>query len=254
MLPAISLITPSFNQGAFIRQTVESVLGQGYPALDYRVVDGQSTDQTLAVLRPYSDRLHLISEPDRGQTHALNKGLRAASGDIVGWINADDYLLPGALETVGRFFADHPQVQWLTGDCLIVDRHSRRIQEPIRRYKRTLRALPPPAYLGLTNAICQPATFWRRAVHDRLGYLDETLRYTMDYDWWLRLAQLQPPARVPHTLAAFRVHESSKGGSQFVAQFREDYQTLLRSHPPAWVRFLHRAHNAAIVGLYSLIK
>ncbi|WP_266369190.1 glycosyltransferase family 2 protein [Tellurirhabdus rosea] len=254
MLPSISLITPSYNQGPYIRKTVESVLNQAYPALEYLVVDGQSSDGTLPILREYSHRLRLISEPDRGQTDALNKGLRAATGDIVGWLNSDDYLLPGALHEVGRFFEQHPDVSWLTGDCLIVDKDGRLIQQPIREYKRILRKLSPSFYLGITNAICQPATFWRRSLHDRLGYLNENLRYTMDYDWWLRLAQLQPPAVLAKPLAAFRIHGASKGGSQFTEQFDEDYRTLIRHRPADWVRLLHRAHNEAIVGIYKLIK
>lgn len=253
MLPTISVITPSFNQGQYIRQTVESVLSQHYPALDYLIVDGLSTDNTVEVLRPYASQLTLLSEADSGQTNAINKGLRLTTGDIVCWLNSDDYFLPGALHTVGQFFADHPSQLWLTGDCLIVDEKGVSIQQSVRSYKRSLRQLPGFVYLGMTNAVCQPATFWRRSAHDMLGYLDESLHYTMDYDWWLRLKTLQPPTVIKDVLTAFRVHSQSKG-SQFRQQFEEDYSVLQRHVRSAPVRAMHRLHNQLITAAYQLIK
>ncbi len=255
-LPTISVITPSYNQAAFVRQTVESVLSQWYDGLEYIVVDGLSTDGSLNILREYEhpNHLTLIAEADRGQTDALNKGLRQATGDIVCWLNSDDYFLPRTLQTVGRYFTTHPNALWLTADCQIVNTLGQPIQQPIRHYKRLLRSLGSRASLGLTNAICQPATFWRRSVHDQIGYLDESLRYTMDYDFWLRLNQIQPPARLDQPLTAFRIHADSKGGSQFERQFEEDYQTFSRYAAPGWVKLMHSLHNQAIVGAYRLLK
>ncbi|ADB41179.1 glycosyltransferase family 2 protein [Spirosoma linguale] len=254
MQPLISVITPSYNQGKFIRQTVESVLSQNYPRIEYIVVDGLSTDDTLPILGEYSNRLTLIAERDSGQTDAINKGLRLATGDIVCWLNSDDYFLPGALATVGDFFADHPDKLWLTGDCQIVDEASVPIQQPVRHYKRLLRSLTPSLYLGMTNAICQPATFWRRDAHAQLGYLTESLHFTMDYDWWLRLQTLQPPAILPQPLTAFRIHANSKGGNQYALQFDEDYQTFSRYWSGAPIRFLHKLHNRAITTVYNFVK
>jgi glycosyltransferase involved in cell wall biosynthesis len=253
-LPSITVITPSYNQGQFIGQTIESVLAQAYPNLQYLVIDGNSTDQTAAVVAQYGSQLTFIQEPDRGQTDAINKGLRLATGDIVCWLNSDDYFLPGTLLTVGTFFARHPTALWLTGDCQIVDESGKPMQEAIKAYKRLLRSLGPTVFLGFTNAICQPATFWRRVAHDQLGYLREDLRYTMDYDWWLRLAQQQPPAVSGQALAAFRIHSASKGGSQFRQQFAEDYQTLRRYVASPLLRGLHQCHNALITGVYRLVK
>lgn len=254
MLPSITVITPSYNQGAFIEQTVESVLSQQYPRLQYIVIDGLSTDDTLDRLAAYQNQLTLISERDKGQTDAINKGLRRASGEVVCWLNSDDYFLPGTLQTVGRFFAENPQAYWLTGDCRIVNEAGQPVQEPVRQYKRLLRALTPTFYMGVTNAICQPATFWRRSVHDRLGYLDESLHYTMDYDWWLRLLSLQPPAVSREVFTAFRIHQASKGGSGFLRQFDEDYSTLRRHYRSRTVQQLHRWHNEAIKAVYRQIK
>lgn len=254
MLPSITVITPSYNQAPFVRQTVESVLTQQYPRLEYIVIDGLSTDGTPDALKPYQDRLKLIVERDNGQTDAINKGLRMATGDIVCWLNSDDYFLPGTLNVVGEFFAKNRDTLWLTGDCRIVDEAGQTIQGPIRQYKRLLRALTPALYMGVTNAICQPATFWRRSAHDQLGYLDESLRYTMDYDWWLRLLTLQPPAVLSSLLTAFRIHAASKGRSQFNKQFDEDYHTLRRHYPSPTVRALHRWHNWGIKQIYARIK
>ncbi|GAB3941765.1 hypothetical protein GCM10028805_05450 [Spirosoma harenae] len=253
-LPAITVITPSYNQGQFIQQTVESVLSQHYPKLEYIVMDGGSTDQTLAVLEAYKKDITIISEKDRGQTDAINKGLHRAKGDIICWLNSDDYFLPGALHLVGKYFADHPDEQWLTADCLIVDEAGKQIQKPIQQYKKTLRGLSVNAYLGVTNAICQPSTFWRRAVHDRIGYLDESLHYTMDYDFWLRLAQDSIPAILNEPVSAFRIHSQSKGGARYVEQFLEDENTLRRHMRSSSVQWLHRQHNQLIVGIYRLLK
>jgi glycosyltransferase involved in cell wall biosynthesis len=253
-LPSISIITPSFNQGQYIRQTVESILSQHYSKLEYIVIDGLSTDNSLSILGEYSDNLTLIAEKDSGQTDAINKGLRMATGDIVCWLNSDDYFLPGTLNYVGEFFATHPNHLWLSGDCQIVDQTGQRIQEPIRHYKRLLRHLSPAFYLSLTNAICQPATFWRRSIHDDLGFLDESLRYTMDYDWWLRLNKLQSPTIANELFTAFRIHKQSKGGSQFEQQFAEDFETLCRYQTNSLVKAGHQAHNQLIKAIYRLIK
>jgi glycosyltransferase involved in cell wall biosynthesis len=253
-LPRITVVTPSYNQAAFVDQTMRSIHDQDHPDVEHIVVDGGSTDGSLEIIRTYEDRATIIAEPDRGQTDAINKGLRRATGDIVCWLNTDDYFMPGALSTVAAYFRDHPEALWLTGDCLIVDEHGRPIQQPVRWYKRALRLLPSPFYLGLTNAITQPATFWRRSAHDELGYLDEALHYTMDYDWWLRLNELARPVRLNRTLTAFRIHQASKGGSAYRAQFQEDLTTLQRHNTSPLVGRAHAAHNALIMRAYDRLK
>jgi glycosyltransferase involved in cell wall biosynthesis len=252
--PRITVVTPSYNQAAFVEQTMRSIHDQDYADVEHIVVDGVSTDGSLEIIKRYGDRATVISEPDRGQTDAINKGLRQATGDVVCWLNSDDYFLPGALSTVARFFQDHPDVVWLTGDCLIVDEKGSPIQQPVRWYKRGLRMMPSAFYLGVTNAITQPATFWRRSVHERIGYLDESLHYTMDYDWWLRLNELARPARLNRTLTAFRIHEESKGGSAYRAQFEEDLATFRRHNTSRLLDRAHAAHNALITRVYDRVK
>lgn len=254
MLPTITVITPSYNQGQFIEQTIQSVLSQNYPRLEFIIVDGLSTDNTLEVVSPYLEKITLISEHDNGQTEAINKGIQLATGDIICWLNSDDYFLPNTLHTVGKFFAQNPNSFWLTGDCLIVNETAQPIQIPVQFYKFFLRLLPPFFYKSLTNAICQPATFWHRSMHQRFGLLNETLKYTMDYDWWLRLSVLQPPTIVHKKLAAFRIHTKSKGGGQYIAQFDEDYGTFCTHESSKYLRIIHKLHNSFVKKIYKIVK
>jgi glycosyltransferase involved in cell wall biosynthesis len=254
VLPSISVVTPTFNQARFIAQAVESVRDQRYPELEHLVIDGLSTDDTLRVIEPYADDLVIVSEADSGQTEAINKGLRRATGDVICWLNSDDYLLPGALQAVGEFFAAHPEVNWVTGDGVIVDVEGRPIQGPVRAYKQVLRRFPPSVYLGLANGIVQPATFWRRSVHDEVGYLDESLHYTMDYDWWLRLLETGRPGKINQAMCGFRIHDASKSGSLYQQMLEEDYQTFATHNSSRALRAAHRAHNALILAAYRRIK
>ena len=254
MLPSITVVTPTYNQARFISQAVESVREQKYPDLEHLVIDGLSTDDTLDVLAPYADELTIVSEADSGQTEAINKGLRRATSDVICWLNSDDYLLPGALHAVGEFFAAHPDVTWVTGDGVIVDGEGRPIQAPVRFYKQILRRFPPSVYLGMANSVVQPATFWRRSVHEDLGYLDESLHYTMDYDWWLRLLETGRPGKINKALCGFRIHDASKSGTLFQEMLEEDYETLQAHKSSPVLRAAHRAHNALILAAYRRIK
>lgn len=253
-LPRITIITPSFNQGAFIGETIDSVLGQGYPDLEYLVIDGGSTDTTLDVLRGYGERVRWVSEPDRGQSHAINKGLARATGEVVAFLNSDDRYRPGALLAVGEHFARHPKAGWLTGRCAIIDPAGRPARGAITAYKNLWLALGSARALEVLNFISQPATFWRRSLGQRVGPLDEGLHYTMDYDYWLRLGQHGPPAILDRYLADFRVHPASKGGTGAARQFAEELATA-RRHTRSRLRLgLHALHSRAIVGAYGLMR
>jgi glycosyltransferase involved in cell wall biosynthesis len=249
------IVTPSFNQGSFIGETIESVLGQGYPDLDYRVVDGASTDGTLDVLAGYGPRLRWTSEPDGGQAQAINKGLRMiGDADIVAFINSDDVYLPGAFSAVARYFEEHADACWLTGDHFIVDAAGRTIQRPVAAYKRALRRRPTLRRLAIANYIVQPSTFWRRKLLDEVGFFDETLRYCFDYDFWMRAIARHPLHTIRQPLSLFRIHGRSKGGSQFAAQFAEEHAVLRRHTGDRALLALHRLHAGLIVFAYGLMK
>ncbi len=254
--PKITLVTPSLNQVAFIERTVKSVLGQeGGFDLEYLVFDGGSTDGTADVLRRYEGRLRLAVGPDTGQANAINKGLRAASGDVVGWLNSDDLLYPGALARVVAAFAERPGLVWLHGRCEIVDEDDRPIRRWLSAYKDFRCRRYSRRSLLVENYVSQMTVFWRRSAMERVGYLDESMRYSFDYEYWLRLSALADPLYLEHRIAAFRWYEASKSGSSFERQFREDEEAFLRHAPPgALLRAHKRLRTAQILGAYRLLK
>lgn len=211
----VTIVTPSLNQGRFVERTVESVLGQrGDFELEYLVVDGGSTDDTLAVLRRYEGRLRVISERDRGQSDAINKGFRLTSGQVLAWLNSDDTYAPGALQAVVETLTA-TAARWCFGECRVIDEQDREIRGAITRYKSWASRRYSLRRLLSSNFVSQPATFFRRDLLEEAGPLDESLRYAMDYDLWLRFARIAQPAFVPRPLASFRWHPSSITGAQY---------------------------------------
>ena len=253
-LPRFSIITPSLNQARFIRQTIESVLSQDYPDIEYIVMDGGSTDSTLEILREYGDRLQWISEKDEGQADAINKGIQRATGELIGFINSDDYLLPGALRFAAERLLETPGRKWLTGDYVVINQQGRHIQPFTVFYKRLYRKLSSLAVLAFTNYIVQPSTFWKREVHDEIGYLDKTLYYTFDYDFWMRLMRLCQPYCVEIPLSAFRIHPNSKGGSEYESQFQEELGVFQRYNKNQALFHFHKFHNQLIIAAYKVLK
>ena len=253
-LPRISIVTPSYNQAHFLGATIESVLSQDYPQLEYIVMDGGSTDGSVDVLRQFGDRLRWVSESDHGQADAINKGMRRVTGELVCYLNSDDLLAPGSLRRVAQAFRRAPDAYWLTGQCEIIDEGGREIRPYIRSYKSLWLRHYSRAALSVTNFICQPATFWRRVAFDRVGLFDPSLRYVMDYEFWLRLSTLSDPIILNEPLAAFRIHGASKGESQFAAQFAEDQLVAARHVRSSYLLAAHRAHNAAITLAYRVLK
>ena len=253
-LPKITVITPSFNQGQFLEQTIRSVLDQDYPNLEYLLLDGGSSDGTLKILESYRDRLWYTSQPDRGQTHAINKGLALASGEIVCFLNSDDQFAPGALAKAGAHFAAHPECAWLSGRCRIVDQGGLETLKPITAYKNFWLAFHSPSVLGVLNYISQPATFWRRTLLERVGYFNEELHYAFDYEYWLRILQVEKLCVLPEVLALFRVHAASKGSTGVTAQFDEEMAIARRLVSSPGLLRLHAWHNALILRVYSRIQ
>lgn len=250
-LPRISIITPSYNQGGFIRETIESVLNQEYPNLEYIVIDGGSTDSTKSILKEYGNKVDWISEKDRGQSHAINKGLQKATGEIVGFINSDDLLEPGALYKVGKFFSENKKAKWLTGKCRTIDPTGKEIRKGITLYKNVWLHLKSKNILFVINYISQPSTFWHREVLETVGYFDERWEYSMDYDYWLRMCNYYGLDFINSYLASFRVHPQSKAGASANAQF-DGALEILKSHTSSSIIIgLHKLHDDIIVFLYS---
>jgi glycosyltransferase involved in cell wall biosynthesis len=252
-LPRITVITPSYNQGEFIGQTIESVLSQRYPDLEYIVMDGGSNDETIGILERYNGELDWGSEPDRGQSHAINKGLYRMTGEVVAFLNSDDVYEPGALLRVGEYFARHPQASWLTGRCRVIDQDGREIRRAITLYKSLWLCLKSYRALLILDYVSQPATFWHRRVIERVGFFDETLNYAMDYDYSLRVGHLFRLHVLHACLAAFRLHATSKAGSSARAQMDVDLEVAKRHTASPILRSLHRLHNAMIVATYRFL-
>jgi glycosyltransferase involved in cell wall biosynthesis len=250
-LPRISIITPSYNQGEFIRETIKSVLGQGYPDLEYIIIDGGSTDSTLSILKEYGNRLDWISEEDRGQSHAINKGMQKATGEIIGFLNSDDVYEPGALMRVGHFFSKYPKSAWVTGKCRTVNENGEEIRKAITLYRTIWLMTRSRTLLLILNYISQPATFWRREVLDKVGYFNEKWKFAMDYDYWLRMEKYYDLKLINAYLASFRVHSMSKAGASANAQF-EGALDILKSHVSSPIIVgLHKLHDAITVFIYS---
>lgn len=223
-LPKFSIVVPSYNQGRYIEETILSVLEQDYPEKELIVIDGGSTDGTAEVIRRYEDRIaYWVSEKDRGQAHAVNKGFAAATGDVFGWQNSDDVYLPGAFGKVASEIADRPEagvyyghIRFLDGDGVAVDENR---AVPVRMFNLL--------YDG--SLVRNQAAFFRRSVWETVGGLDEDFRFCMDRDFFLRAAHLGMGFRVIREfLGAFRIHGESKTSTLQEARRREDEQLLER--------------------------
>jgi glycosyltransferase involved in cell wall biosynthesis len=227
--PSFTIVTPCLNAAATLPATLASVREQRYGGdVEHLVVDGGSVDGTLDILAA-APSVRYVSEPDRGLSDAVNKGIRMASGDVVGWLNADDLYLPGALERVGAALAERPDALWATGPCLIIDGEGREIRRFVTRYKSILLRRYSYRMHLVQNFVASPSTFIRREAFDRVGALDERFRYSMDYDLWLRLGRVAPPLVLDRPLAAFRMAEGSLSMTGFERQFAEHAQNA-REH------------------------
>ena len=203
--PKISIITPSFNQGEFIEETIRSVLLQGYPNLEYIIVDGGSTDQTVQIIKKYEPWISSwVSEPDHGQTHALNKGFQKATGEIVAWMNSDDYYAKGAFQCIAQVFVDHEKPLLLYGDCNEVNEDGVLTKHYSSPYEGVNSLVIQKGFIP------QPASFFHKQLIEEVGYLDESLRYAMDCDLWIKIAQSHDVLHIKQTLANFRIHSASK--------------------------------------------
>jgi len=220
--PLVSIVTPSLNQGKFIKRTIDSVLGQSYPHIQYCVVDGGSTDNTLDVLRSYGSKLRWCSERDRGQTQAINKGFAESRGWIRGYLNSDDVLLPNAIETIADLFVRNPTVSLYYGDAQYIDADDR---------VTGLYASAEYSFHRLMHdcCICQPAAFWTAEIAEKVGPFDESLSFVMDYDYWIRIDRAGGLiCHVPPILANCRLHPATKTLSERRKIFREIFAISMR--------------------------
>jgi len=244
--PLVSIVTPSYQQAAYLEHTLRSVLGQDYPRLEYIVVDGGSTDGSVAVLRRYADRLAWwVSEPDEGQADALRKGFARARGEILAWLNSDDMYAPGAVASAVRALQQNPRAAWAVGDALSVDAEGR----PFHHHRAAAWDL---SALMTLHILPQPAVFFRRAAYERVGGVDPSFRYLMDHHLWLRLARVAgPPVYVPEVWAFARYHPQAKNLAE-AARFGQEALRLARwlSTDPAYAPEYRRQRRAVWAAAY----
>lgn len=254
--PLLSIVMPCLNAASTVGRALDSILEQGLDAseLEVVVVDGGSTDGTLELLaaRP---GVRWRSEPDRGLSDAYNKGARAATGTYLGWLNADDTYAPGALRQVVDALRRSPDTVWLTGRCAITDADGEVIRRPVTAYKDVLLRQYSPALYLTQNFISAPSTFFRRETFLEVGGMDLDLRFSMDYDLYLRLANLADPVVLDTQLARFTMAEGTLSMENFERQFREHHDVAVRHggrHRVA-VR-ANRAMSTAIVLTYRAMR
>lgn len=211
-LPKVSIVTPSYNQAEFIGRTMDSVLNQGYPAVEYLVMDGASKDATPQLLAERAsavgERMIWVSEKDKGQADAVGKGLGRTTGEIMAWLNSDDVLMPGALPFIAEYFRRHPEVDVVYGHRIIIDEYDREIGRWV---------LPPyaPASLTFFDYIPQETLFWRRRAWEKVGGIDASYHFALDWDLLVRFRDAGcRVVRLPYFTGAFRVHSSQKTSSQ----------------------------------------
>ena len=251
--PAFSIVTPSYNTGAHVGAAVASVLDQDWPQVDYLVMDGASTDDTVDMLKSFGPRLRWVSQRDRGQADAINRGFAQTSGDVLGWLNSDDTYAPGALRAAAEFLGANPDVAMVYGDADFIDAAGDRIGrcshiEPVFSRRRLLH---------YSDFIVQPAAFFRRSAFEVVGGLDPSLNWAMDYDLWLKFAAAKfKVAYLPRVLANYRWLGDSKSAAGGWGRLNE-IDAVARRHgarrTPAYFRLervnLHLAEGRAALRL-----
>ena len=242
--PKVSVITPSFNQAAYLECTIRSVLDQGYPNLEYIIIDGGSTDGSVDIIKKYEDGLaYWVSEPDGGQVHAINKGLKMATGEWEGWQNSDDIYYPGAFDDLARAGKEHPEADLIIGNIMLIDENDKEL--------RDIHYVRPTYWSLLAEGMLLPnqAAFWRRSVHEDIGWLDEEYKYSFDYEWFLRLLHRRTAFHVNKILGGFRLHEEAKT-SNFSEYFWKENESILSGKAIPW--WLAPASKIRRLALYPL--
>ena len=228
-LPLVTIVTPSYNHARFIAETIESVLSQDYPNIEYIVMDGASKDDTAGVVAPYEDRLTFISEKDRGQSHAINKGFQMARGQIVAWLNSDDLFLPGAIRRAVEAFVRNPKLGFVYGKGFQVDVEGKVISEFHVAQEFDLWKL-----VHLSDYVLQQTAFFRRSVFETVGWLDESLYYGMDWEIFMRIGKATPVEFLPYEMGSIREHGEAKTSVGGLRRVRELRDVMRRHSGDAW--------------------
>lgn len=220
--PLVSVITPSFNQAEFIEETIKSVLSQDYPNIEYLVIDGGSTDNTLRILEKHSDGIRWISETDKGQADAVNKGFKIAKGEIVGWLNSDDTYCPGAICKAVKAFLANPGTSMVYGNAYFIDREGAHTGKyPAQPFD--LRHLADVCF------ICQPTVFLNSKVIKKVGMLDASLQTCMDFDYWIRIGKKYDPSKIIYLHKEFLANSRMYGENKSLGKSERHYSEIMET-------------------------
>jgi glycosyltransferase involved in cell wall biosynthesis len=223
--PLISIITPSYNQAGFLEETIQGVLGQDYPHKEYLVIDGGSSDGSIEIIRRYAQQIsYWVSAPDRGQSHAINKGFATAKGEVLAWLNSDDTYMAGALTAVAECFFQHPEVDLIYGNFIYTDFNGKALRRRHVFSSMSYEALLYHDYLG------QPAVFFRRSLWEKVGPLDESLHYCMDWELFLRMWKICRPMHLNKVLATYRIHKNAKSNAEHSELYAQEMHLVQQRH------------------------
>jgi GT2 family glycosyltransferase len=241
----VSIVTPSYNQAPYLEQTIQSVLGQDYPRIEYIVIDGGSTDNSVDIIKQYEDRLTFwTSEKDSGQAEAINKGFARAKGEILAWLNSDDYYMLNTVSVAVRCFEQNPDVVMVYGNMLAVDGEDNTLN--ILKYKP----------LSLEDLLCfqiigQPSVFFRRSALEKTGMLEPTFHFMLDHHLWIRLAQQGRILHVPQIWSAARYHAAAKNRARAAEFGREAFRVLeWAKQQPELAPIVSNVHRRALASAH----
>ena len=244
--PLISIVTPSYNQARFLEATIQSVLSQNYPRLEYIIMDGGSTDGSLEIIQRYATYLtYWVSERDKGQVDAINRGFAHSSGDILGWINSDDTYEPGALQKVAAIFNNNPEVNLIYGEGWYIDEYGKRIK-PCKFVRDSF----PHVYITNKDPILQQAAFWRRSLWEKIGPLNDTFNWVFDWEWFIRAHKQTKFYYIPEFLGDYRIQPQAKTRSTDIRRRVE--QARITKQYGNWWHPNYLVQQTRIIEYYAL--
>ena len=254
-LPEISIIIPSFNKVRFIESTLQSIVDQKYPNLEVIIQDGGSTDGSLEIIKRFANSYPKIicweSKKDKGQTDAINSGLKKATGEVVTYLNADDVYKKGALLTVGKFFAKYPKTLWLVGKGEMVDEKGREISSWATDYKNFLLAINHYSLLMVVNYLMQPSVFLSKLAYKKYGPFVGTKIGVMEYDFWLKIGKVQMPKVIDKYFSSFRMSGENISSTLFKETLKEDDKIVEKYTDNPVILGLHCLHNIARILIWQ---
>lgn len=256
--PKISIVIPSFNKVAFIKETLESIVSQDYKNYEVIIQDGGSTDGTLEIIEKYAKKfpklIQYVSRKDGGQLDALNKGMKKAKGDILTYINADDFYTKNAFKEISNAYKNNPESLWFAGRGIVVDGNNREIAKPITTYKNFLLSKNSYSLLLMTNYLMQPSVFIARKAYKKYGPFTGNKKFVLEYDLWLKIGQDQMPVVVDKVLTKFRFEPGTISATQSKYLLECDEEVVKRYTTNGAILMVHQLHNSARLFVSSIVK